>query len=134
MDSPLPDSPVRFVVLAHDVPGVGRHFDLMIQDGQALATWKCPCAPEFAEAAPLVAQRLADHRVHYLTYEGPISGNRGSVRRHDEGTCTCVARSRSRWTVEFAGKHLVGRFDLVLVDAADQSWSLSARPKCGPSG
>ena len=32
-----------------------------------------------------VATRLPDHRLAYLEYEGPVSGNRGVVRRIDSG-------------------------------------------------
>ncbi|HBE68769.1 MAG TPA: hypothetical protein DDW52_11540 [Planctomycetaceae bacterium] len=32
------------------------------------------------------AERLIDHRRHYLTYEGPVSGNRGEVKRVASGT------------------------------------------------
>jgi hypothetical protein len=32
------------------------------------------------------AQRIADHRLAYLEYEGPISGGRGTVRRLDGGS------------------------------------------------
>lgn len=32
------------------------------------------------------AERLVDHRRHYLTYEGPISRDRGVVRRVAQGT------------------------------------------------
>lgn len=36
--------------------------------------------------AALGAERLADHRRVYLEYEGPLSGDRGEVRRVASGT------------------------------------------------
>jgi hypothetical protein len=37
------------------------------------------------ESNSVLAERLADHRLDYLTYEGQVSGDRGEVRRLDEG-------------------------------------------------
>lgn len=128
------ETAVRFVVLAHDVPGEGRHFDLMIEFGESLATWKGVDAPEAAQASPVSLRRIQDHRLHYLAYEGPISGNRGSVARHDEGACRVIGRSDECWNLEFKGRHLYGRFELRRIGTESQSWSLAACPKCDPNG
>jgi hypothetical protein len=72
----------RFVVLAHDWPE--PHFDLMLEDGPVLLTWRLTDPPVVGRAIP--AERIANHRICYLTYEGPVSGGRGSVRRVDGGT------------------------------------------------
>lgn len=77
-----------FVILLHT--GCGEdHFDLMLDPGQGrrLATWRCGVgclSLRPGEAA--VVRRLADHRRAYLTYEGPVSGGRGMVRRVARGT------------------------------------------------
>ena len=42
---------------------------------------------------PGVVIRQADHRRIYLDYEGPISGNRGHVRRVAGGECELHART-----------------------------------------
>ena len=126
-DSSLPS--VRFVVLIHDEPGGGRHFDLMIEQGGALATWRFPTALEQAAASPISMERLSDHRLHYLSYEGPISGNRGSVTRYDEGECRVVSQDDRKWIVDFGGRRLAGMYQLLRADAASQSWSLSSGVK-----
>ena len=63
------------------------HFDLMIEYGasgnRGLMTWRSPVWPITSETQ---LESLGDHRVEYLTYEGPVSGNRGSVRRVASGT------------------------------------------------
>lgn len=70
---------MRFVVLHHTGFGAD-HFDLMFErsSGGPLETFRSPCWP-ILSAVDLVA--LGDHRNAYLTYEGPVSGNRGEVRR-----------------------------------------------------
>jgi hypothetical protein len=46
------------------------------------ATWARALGCETAGATDSVpATRLADHRLAYLDYEGPVSGGRGSVTR-----------------------------------------------------
>lgn len=114
---------VSFVVLEHaDAQGI--HYDLMIDAGDALATWKCSLPPENAAAAPLSCRRIADHRRKYLDYEGSISGDRGRVRRHDQGVCTVHAREPGGWRVAFQGRRLAGLFDLVSTGQGDDQWRL----------
>ena len=76
--------PLRYVVLRHE--GVADpHFDLMLElaEDQALATWRCPVWPLTKRVR---ITRLPDHRREYLTYEGPVSGDRGRVSRVEAGT------------------------------------------------
>lgn len=102
----------------------GLHYDLMIDLGERLATWKCLLPPEQSGAAGQPCERLADHRRSYLDYEGPVSGDRGHVRRHDAGVCTVLEQTDDRWLVKFAGRRLIGRYELVRQPAAPQSWEL----------
>ncbi|MSQ97447.1 MAG: hypothetical protein EXR98_23235 [Gemmataceae bacterium] len=74
----------RFVILEHDHPI--PHCDLMLEAGDALQTWRLAQPPEVQRIIESTA--LDDHRVMYLDYEGPVSGNRGSVKRWDVGDFT----------------------------------------------
>jgi hypothetical protein len=77
----------RFVILRHDCPDgykPGVHWDLMLEDGGRLRTWALAAEPT-AEVT-IAAEQLPDHRLAYLDYEGPISGNRGVVSRWDFGS------------------------------------------------
>src|SRR5690348_14642129 len=79
----LPAS-LRYVVLRHE--GIGDpHFDLMFETspGSALLTWR---SPEWPPRPGLMLTKLGDHRRAYLDYEGPVSNNRGHVRRVAAGT------------------------------------------------
>ena len=75
---------MRYVVLRHE--GIPKpHFDLMLErepDGP-LATWRSPVWP-LVNKTELVP--LPDHRRDYLTYEGPLTDDRGHVKRVAEGT------------------------------------------------
>ncbi len=46
------------------------------------------------------AERIADHRVEYLTYEGPLSGDRGTVTRLARGEVVSIEIEPSQWRVE----------------------------------
>ena len=81
-----------FVVLQHKMPqDVGRndHWDLMLKSGSILETWALDELP--AQEMICVGLRLADHDQKYLNYEGPISSNRGSVKR--------VLSGQYRWVI-----------------------------------
>lgn len=103
----------RFVILRHDLPpghGRGSHFDLMLEVGGALRTWSLPELP--AAGIVVQAEALPDHRLAYLDYEGPISGNRGSVSRVEEGEFEVVEETGGLLRVHLAGKSLRGILEL----------------------
>ena len=81
---------MTYVVLHHSGHGA-PHFDLMVErpDADGLATWRLPTWPP---TGPIAAVALADHRRHYLTHEGPVSGGRGTVRRVASGAADDAGR------------------------------------------
>lgn len=100
----------RYVVLYHETPvGAARdnHWDLMLETGRALRTWALSCEPR--DNVAIDAEQLADHRVEYLDYEGPISGDRGSVTRWDAGTFEIVSETDIELVLELCGQRLMGR-------------------------
>ena len=77
----------RFVLLWHELPehfDRRSHYDLMLESGKTLKTWEILEFPRAGVA--LSSRRLADHRIEYLSYEGPISGGMGTVSQVDSGT------------------------------------------------
>ncbi len=99
----------RFVILRHD-DSRGVHFDFMLEAGDVLKTWALPQPPESGVEMPCEA--LGDHRLGYLDYEGPISGDRGSVTRWDSGVYQLVEQSMIAWVIDLQGKKLGGRVTL----------------------
>jgi hypothetical protein len=98
----------RFVILEHDWNG--RHWDVMLESGDVLRTWAVAERPEPGRDLP--ARPLADHRLAYLEYEGPITGGRGTVRRVDRGEYDVVSWSESRVVVELRGGRYSGPAEL----------------------
>jgi hypothetical protein len=89
----------RFVILEHDHPQL--HWDLMLEDGAALRTWRL-LAP-LQQGETFTALRSLDHRLLYLDYEGPISGGRGQVSRRDRGDFIWRVQAADRIEVYLAG-------------------------------
>lgn len=124
----------RFVVLRHELPAGrsrGSHWDLMFEEGSVLRTWATECEPQMA--ADSDAMQLPDHRLAYLEYEGPVSGDRGSVTRWDAGEYHLESESPSEIRMRLAGARLVGLLTLVRRDAEGHSWRVSfgAEPMSG---
>lgn len=82
----------------------------MLEDGEVLLTWQLAACPGKASRFPIPAQRIHDHRRVYLDYEGPISGNRGTVTRVESGTFEFVERAPERTVLDLAGNSLRGRY------------------------
>lgn len=76
---------LAYVVLHHTGHGPA-HFDLMVEREPAgpLLTWRLEWWPAQGRVP---ADPLPAHRRDYLEYEGPISGERGEVRRVASGRC-----------------------------------------------
>ena len=55
---------------------------------------------------------LPDHRLFYLDYEGPVSGNRGTVSRWDQGYYQVLAEDPRGLRLLFGGRRLHGEADL----------------------
>ena len=119
----------RFVILRHETPADSpraSHFDLMLESDGALRTWALPRLPRSGET--IAVERLADHRIEYLEYEGPVSDNRGSVARYDCGSYQIEHESDERLDVRLRGEKIAGLVRLVCEEATDQRWRLTLKP------
>ena len=96
---------LRFVILTHDHPVL--HWDFMLEKEAHLRTWRLEQAP--ANGLEIAAESLADHRLAYLDYQGPVSGDRGTVRRFDRGGFALMTETDELIVVELSGKLLNGK-------------------------
>jgi hypothetical protein len=94
----------RFVLLEHE--WIGIHWDFMLERDGVLKTWALDALP--AAGPEREARHLPDHRTAYLEYEGPVSHNRGWVRRIDEGVYTEIEWADDLVRVRLEGRQLVG--------------------------
>ncbi len=111
----------RFAILEHRTEQ-GVHWDFLLEWDDVLRTWALERPP--APGLPIAATRLLDHRKLYLDYEGPVSRNRGSVRRWDCGTYQLLAESERSLVVELTGHTLLGRVTLSSAGEGAEGWLL----------
>jgi hypothetical protein len=105
----------RFVILEHDHPSL--HWDLMLETGPVLRSWRLAAPPQ--PGATTAAVPTFGHRLLYLDYEGPVSGNRGHVVRWDAGAFTWLADEPERVVVRLQGQRLCGTVELTRDAAGD---------------
>lgn len=96
----------RFVILEHDWPV--RHWDLLLEAGEVLRAWRLLEEP--GAGRTVLAEANFDHRLMYLDYEGPLTGDRGSVTRWDAGEYDWA--SDEPLAIILRGGKLMGRFEI----------------------
>lgn len=106
----------RFALLDHDHPA--RHWDLLLERDGVLWTWRLATPLRDGEDVP--GERIGDHRLAYLDYEGPVSGNRGTVVRVDGGDLVWLVAEVGHVVVAVSGTVYRGRLEGTR--QADGSW------------
>lgn len=99
----------RFVILEHDWPH--RHWDLMLEAAGVLQTWRLAEPP--TSDHPVAAERIGDHRLAYLDYEGEISGGRGRVTRWEGGDYEITNMTNDELNINILGQRLRGELKIV---------------------
>ncbi len=123
----------RTVQLLHELPNGTSHVDWMIARDRAgrepLISFRLPTRiDELKPGQRMAAERIADHRPAYLDYKGPVSGERGSVRRLAWGTVISAHRQRSSWDFEIRwqdrgdGMSIRQRLRLEPLEAGATAW------------
>ena len=124
----------RFVLLRHQCPpGYEKpsHWDFMLEADGGLRTWELRELPsawaallgETSGSFVVKATPLPDHRLAYLDFEGPLSGDRGSVHRCDGGTYELLQQpTEQRIEIRLNGSLLREKVSLI---CQGQAWTLA---------
>lgn len=115
----------QFVVHKH-VTAAGVHWDWMLEEGGALQTWRVNCPPQEVGQEPIRADRIADHDVRFLTYEGPVQQNTAKVHREDRGRLTFLKKSGSQILFRLEGQVISGCFAFC---RKEDGWFLCRMPQ-----
>ena len=117
---------MRFTISHHTGSKDGDHYDLMLEHGDTLKTWRLA---NTAFLVSQVARQIKDHRKTYLDYEGEVSGDRGKVKIWDTGTYTIDEWKDDRIQVALVGRTLKTRLNLTLgpkhPEDTDPRWNIS---------
>ena len=111
----------RFVVQEHTTTD-GVHWDLMLERGEVLETFRLEQPPEAASTGTIRATRIFGHPLRFLTYEGPVQKGTGRVKIADRGTCD-VSHGENVISLKLRGEVLQGGFTLSRMEGA--SWLLA---------
>jgi len=80
----------------------------MLEKEGVLQTWRLNLLPG---NAPFLAEKIHDHRLEYLEYEGPVSNNRGIVKRMDTGDYEIIADTESFMIIQLLGGKYQGQIN-----------------------
>lgn len=119
------------VLLLHELAGGSSHVDWLIaQDprgSKPLVSFRT--AERIDTLRPgrrIEATRLADHRPVYLEYEGPVPGDRGSVRRLERGRVVAMEERPAEWRLDVHWETRGPQKLLVRSVAGDGHWLIEA--------
>lgn len=115
----------RYVLLRHECPadyGDGPHWDFMLEHEGSLLTWSLLELPS-ANNKRIDATKLADHRIAYLDYEGPVGGNRGSVEQVTSGEFEWIQNGPALIEINVASGSLAGSISLTCREPPE--WTLT---------
>ncbi len=113
----------KFVIHKHS-RGDDIHWDLMLEAGNLLETYRLPVPPEKIANQPVEAIKIFDHPLKFLTYEGSVNKGLGGVKIIDSGTYQILNKNDAQICLQFDGKILKGKFVLTLIEA--DHWELRA--------
>jgi uncharacterized damage-inducible protein DinB len=119
-----------FVVLHHEIPvaaGPPSHWDLMIEANGSLVTWRLP--HDWSNSTAQIVERIPDHRLDFLEWEGELDGNRGSVAQVDRGQIVVHAWSDAEISGFLCGREGETLFRIArIVEATElNQWRLESR-------
>ena len=105
---------MKFVIQHHITEP--EHYDLMVEKSDILATWQISVRDiiSFESGTEIAAVKIQDHRKKYLSYEGPVSCDRGRIEIHDTGEYTEKLMDDKNLKISIKGKKLKGLLNIKL--------------------
>lgn len=104
--------PKRFVIQRHEREQEQPHWDLMLETGEVLETYRVGIPPDEWGNKAIEATRIFDHSLKFLSYEGIVNNGKGKVKIADAGTYEVIDKTENKKLIRFDGKVLKGEFEL----------------------
>ncbi|MHC4130873.1 MAG: DNA polymerase ligase N-terminal domain-containing protein [Planctomycetota bacterium] len=112
----------RFVIHEH-TRGKDIHWDLMLQVGNTLKTYRLDKSPHQLLHASSNATEIFDHQIKFLTYEGSVNQGKGNVCIVENGTYEIINEDPEHISLNLNGKILISRY--ILKHIEDDNWILT---------
>ena len=109
----------KFVIQKH-IKGGDIHWDLMLESGVCLWTWRIDKGPGQILQSSAKAIRIFDHPLKFLSYEGTVNNGKGNVHIAEFGTYKINSQSDDVIEINMAGEVLKGKF--ILERIKDNQW------------
>ena len=114
----------KFVIQKHKKEG-DIHWDLMLESDGFLETYRLDVPPEEIASRPANAQKIFDHPMKFLTYEGSVNEGKGSVSIADAGTYRIVKETDETIEMNLDSKMLTG--NIIMIRVKDNQWQLEVK-------
>jgi hypothetical protein len=116
----------QFVIQEHSRQDEPVHWDLMLDAGEVLRTYRLDLPPENVAGQICTATKIHDHPLRFLTYEGSVNKGLGSVKLVDSGTYRLIEDGLESFRLDFNGEILRGEFSLARTK--DDTWEFRPYP------
>ena len=114
----------QFIIHEHKTSD-GVHWDLMLEEDDHLATYRLDSFPQDASTSPINAEKIFDHPLKFLTYEGSVNKGLGSVEIVEKGKYQILQEEASKKQIEFDGCIIKGIFTLQHIES--DKWQIQPR-------
>ena len=105
-----------FVIQKHEKQGEPVHWDLMLERGEVLKTFRLDRPPEQLVTEHAIAAPIFDHDKRFLTFEGTVNRGLGTVQIVERGRYQTLSQTDTAWSFTLEGSVLQGRFTLKVDD------------------
>jgi len=112
----------RYVNLKHTTPE-DSHFDFMLETGRHLSTWRISVPPDELVTTTAQAEKIFDHKLKFLTYQGPVNKGTGNVIRADKGTYSIKTETPEKLVIKIQADILNGTY--ILQHKEGSTWQIS---------
>ena len=89
---------------------------MMLEAGGVLETYRVDVPPEELGPKPVEVEKIFDHPLKFLSYEGSVNKGKGSVEIADWGKYEVLSKREGR--IRFKGMVIKGEFTLMRIDGA----------------
>lgn len=93
----------RYVIQKHTRQDEPAHWDLMLEKGDCLETYRIGNEPDQWSKGPIDAEKIFDHPLKFLTYEGIVNKGKGIVAIADKGTYEVMSQNEKQLKIRFSG-------------------------------
>lgn len=106
----------KFVIQKHTTDNE-VHWDLMLEAGDVLETYRLELPPEQITGQGCPAVKIFGHPLKFLTYQGSVNQGKGNVKITEKGDFKMLKKSQDCKIFQLEGKILKGKFRLVHIEA-----------------